>query len=135
MENNFFTRLDQFMQYKNLNDNKITVQTKLAVGTLGKQRRNGKGMSYESIVKILKTYPELNPTWLILGDGEMLLKDEKKNISLESISEILSTQKKLITHQQEKLDLLISLLDYIRKEISEGREDIKKLGEQSCDNA
>lgn len=135
MENNFFTRLDQFMQYKNLNDNKITVQTKLAVGTLGKQRRNGKGMSYESIVKILKTYPELNPTWLILGDGEMLLKDQKKNISLESISEILSTQKKLITRQQEKLDLLISLLDYIREEISEGREDIKKLGEQPCDNA
>lgn len=61
MDSTFFTRLDEFMQYKGLNDNKITVQAKIAVGTLGKQRRSGKGLSYDSIVKILRTYPELIP--------------------------------------------------------------------------
>ena len=73
MEDTLFSRLDKFMQYKGLNDNKITVQTHIAVGTLGKQRRSGKGLSYESIVKILNTYPELNPSWLLLGKGEMLV--------------------------------------------------------------
>ena len=74
MEDTLFSRLDKFMQYKGLNDNKITVQTHIAVGTLGKQRRSGKGLSYESIVKILNTYPELSPSWLLLGKGEMLIK-------------------------------------------------------------
>ena len=84
MDSTFFTRLDEFMQYKGLNDNKITVQAKIAVGTLGKQRRSGKGLSYESIVKILRTYPELNPAWLILGEGEMLKKNEQPPANLKN---------------------------------------------------
>lgn len=113
MEDTLFSRLDQFMQYKGLNDNRITVQTNIAVGTLGKQRRNGKGLSYDSIVKILSTYPELNPSWLIIGKGDMLLREDN-NINIESLMKIISQQECIINKQQEKINLLISQADYIR---------------------
>lgn len=118
MEDTLFSRLDKFMQYKGLNDNKITVQTHIAVGTLGKQRRSGKGLSYESIVKILNTYPELNPSWLLLGKGEMLVNAEHPHQEQQVINEKLSTLETTIKKQHEKIDLLISQLDYMRTQIA-----------------
>ena len=129
MDSTFFTRLDEFMQYKGFNDNKITVQAKIAVGTLGKQRRSGKGLSYESIVKILRTYPELNPAWLILGEGEMLKKNEQPPANLVTILEIVSGQNAIIKKQHEKIDLLISQLDYIRTQISTEQEITRRIAE------
>lgn len=119
MEDTLFSRLDKFMQYKGLNDNKITVQTHIAVGTLGKQRRSGKGLSYESIVKILNTYPELSPSWLLLGKGEMLINKELQPLQGQQIiNEKLSTLETTIKKQHEKIDLLISQLDYMRTQIA-----------------
>ncbi len=89
MESTLFTRLDEFMQYKGLNDNRITIQAKIAVGTLGKQRRSGKGLSYDTIVKILTAYPELNPTWFIMGTGDMLLKGAADTVN--TMSNIITT--------------------------------------------
>ena len=129
MDSTFFTRLDQFMQHKGLNDNKITVQAKIAVGTLGKQRRSGKGMSYESIVKILRTYPELNPTWLLLGEGDMLKIYNMASTDVGTMLDIIENQNATIKSQQEKIDLLISQLDYIRMQVSINQEICKRLAE------
>ena len=96
MESTLFTRLDAFMQCKGLNDNRITVQAKIAVGTIGKQRRSGKGLSYDSIVKILRTYPELNPTWFILGEGEMFLNDKKHSNNIEELLRTIKAQEATI---------------------------------------
>jgi len=71
MDKDFFDRLDKYMNINNLNDNKITVQAGLPVGALGKQRRGSRGLSVQSIAKILHTYPDINAEWLITGDGEM----------------------------------------------------------------
>ena len=124
MEDTLFSRLDKFMQYKGLNDNKITLQTHIAVGTLGKQRRSGKGLSYESIVKILNTYPELSASWLLLGKGEMLVNAEHPHQEQQVINEKLSTLETTIKKQHEKIDLLISQLDYMRTQtaINQGIE-------------
>ncbi len=127
MKDTFFTRLDQFMKFKGLNDNRITVQTNIAVGTLGKQRRSGKGLSYDSILKILSTYPELNPAWLIMGKGEMLIKEDCTSNNLDSIIEIIGRQETAIKKQQEKIDLLVVQLDYIRTQLAFNNELLQKL--------
>lgn len=127
MKDTFFTRLDQFMKFKGLNDNRITVQTNIAVGTLGKQRRSGKGLSYDSILKILSTYPELNPAWLIMGKGEMLIKEDSTSNNLDSIIEIIGRQETAIKKQQEKIDLLVVQLDYIRTQLAFNNELLQKL--------
>ena len=118
MESTLFTRLDAFMKCKGLNDNRITVQAKIAVGTIGKQRRSGKGLSYDSIVKILRTYPELNPTWFILGEGEMFLRENANPRNLEELLISVKSLEATLLRQEEKINLLISQLDYMRKQIS-----------------
>ena len=60
------------MNINNLNDNKITVQAGLPIGSLGKQRKGGRGLSVQSIAKILHTYPDINAEWLITGNGKMI---------------------------------------------------------------
>ena len=118
MESTLFTRLDAFMKCKGLNDNRITVQAKIAVGTIGKQRRSGKGLSYDSIVKILRTYPELNPSWFILGEGEMFLRENANPRNLEELLISVKSLEATLLRQEEKINLLISQLDYMRTQIS-----------------
>lgn len=72
----FFERLDKFMKHRGLNDNKITVETGISNGLIGKGRKRGT-LSQDNISKILYTYPELNANWLFLGEGEMF-KDQKE---------------------------------------------------------
>lgn len=72
----FFERLDKYMKYKGLNDNKITVEAKISNGLIGKARKRG-SLSQENISKILHTYEDLDAKWLLTGIGEMLKKSEK----------------------------------------------------------
>ena len=76
----FFDRLDTFMKYKDLNDNKITVEAGISNGLIGKARQRG-ALSQESISKILYKYPELNANWLLTGKGLMLHpKEDVENV-------------------------------------------------------
>lgn len=76
----FFSRLDNYMKYKGLNDNKITVDTGISNGLIGKARVRG-ALSQENISKILYKYSELDANWLLTGKGEML-KSEKTTAQL-----------------------------------------------------
>lgn len=72
MNEDLFTRLDTYMEYKGLNDNQITVSAGLSVGSLGKQRKGARGLSSDSIAKLLHAYDDLSGDWLLTGRGVML---------------------------------------------------------------
>ncbi|MBN2668782.1 MAG: helix-turn-helix transcriptional regulator [Bacteroidales bacterium] len=72
----FFERLDKYMKHKGLNDNKITVETGISNGIIGKGRKRG-ALSQENISKILHTYNEINANWLLTGKGDMLQQTHK----------------------------------------------------------
>lgn len=74
----FFDRIDKYMKYKGLNDNKITIQAGISNGLIGKGRKRG-SLSLGIIEKILYTYPDLNANWLITGKGDMI--NNEANIS------------------------------------------------------
>lgn len=65
-------RFDKYMKYKGLNDNKVTNSLGLSIGTLGKSRKENRDLSDRNIESILKFYTDLNRTWLLTGEGEML---------------------------------------------------------------
>lgn len=77
-------RLVEYMSYKGLNYNQVTQQAGLSIGLLGKAVRTNKGLHSDSIEKIISTYRDLNPQWLLTGIGEMIINDrEKKEIPKE----------------------------------------------------
>lgn len=82
MQDRRIDRLDKFAQMKNLNDNRITKECKLAVGTLGKSRKPGKDLSVKTAAKVLECYPDLNRKWFLTGEGNMLNINESTGFAL-----------------------------------------------------
>lgn len=66
-------RFDKYMKIKGLNDNKVTIQLGLSVGSIGKSRRHNRDLSDKIVEQILNFYTDLNRTWLLTGEGEMLI--------------------------------------------------------------
>lgn len=79
-------RFDKYMAHKELNDNKVTVQLGLSNGLLGKSRKSDRDLSKHLIEKILKFYVDINPSWLLTGEGDMLR--DRKIISTANIKQI-----------------------------------------------
>jgi hypothetical protein len=70
-------RLDRYAAYKSLNDNQITKECGLAVGTLGKSRKPGKDLSRKTSAIILENYKDLDRIWFLTGEGEMFTQPNK----------------------------------------------------------
>ena len=65
-------RFSKYMKTKGLNDNKVTIEVDLSVGTLGKSRKENRDLSAKNVEKILNYYQDLNKVWLLTGEGSML---------------------------------------------------------------
>lgn len=74
-------RFDKYMEYKGLNDNKVTNNLNISVGLLGKSRKEGRDLSKNITEKILEYYTDLSSIWLLTGEGQML-KDSNQNIEV-----------------------------------------------------
>ena len=92
----FFKRLDNFMIYSGLNDNRVTVECGISNGLIGKARMRG-SLSQDNISKILKTYPNLDANWLMTGKGEMIIEDidiDKKSIQIITVENVINFNNK-----------------------------------------
>lgn len=66
-------RFDIYLKTKGLNDNIVTNDLGLSVGTIGKSRKEGRDLSDRVIELILNFYTDLSKVWLLTGEGEMLV--------------------------------------------------------------
>ncbi|HCL04661.1 MAG TPA: hypothetical protein DHW64_01255 [Chitinophagaceae bacterium] len=65
-------RFYQFMEYKRFRPRWVEMECGLSNGYLGKQRKNKGSFGGGILLRIEKRFPELNITWLLSGEGEML---------------------------------------------------------------
>ena len=83
-------RFDKYMIYSGLNDNQVTKEAELSVGTIGKSRQENRDLSNRVLNKLLQVYPEINRVWLLTGEGQMLVADTpetEKQIVGQKLSE------------------------------------------------
>ena len=64
-------RILQFIDYKGISKLSFYKEVGLSNGFLDKNKSIGS----EKLVKILNSYPEIEPLWLLLGQGDLLKKD------------------------------------------------------------
>lgn len=117
-------RFDKYMIFKRLNDNKVTIQLGISVGTLGKSRKIGRDLSNGSVEKILNFYTDVNKVWLLTGEGEMI-KTERASLdkaaeASTSFDKLLADKDKIITLLEEKVSLLELQIEELKK-----NDDIK----------
>lgn len=96
-------------------------------------RRVGVGSAYiqsirksimpDTLQQITIQFPRLNPIWLMMGDGEMLLPEEEKKPKTAASSEILL---KLLDDAQNEKARLLSIIESQQRTIERLTELTKK---------
>lgn len=118
-------QLDKYMSFKGINDNQVTKKCGLSVGLLGKARKGESDLGKKAVDKILYFYQDINRTWLLTGEGNMLQdcmikkefpSTEKIEVSAEAWNvikqqaESLAKQSEILASKEKQVEELISLL-------------------------
>jgi|GEM_PF-2740784 hypothetical protein len=96
-------RFDKYMKYRGLNDNQVTVQLNASVGCLGKSRGEKRELSRRMVKLILNFYVDIEESWLLTGQGEML-KEEFKGKSIEFSDNGIELSKKRIEESGNNIE-------------------------------
>jgi hypothetical protein len=98
------------MDYKGLNDHRLSIETGIANGLLGKARKRG-SLSGSNISKLINTYKDLSADWLFRGEGGMIRNEEDKMQKENNDKDyIIELQKKAVENLEEKVKFLESKL-------------------------
>ena len=65
-------RIKQYIDYKQISIAQFERTAGMSNGSFASQLRNNKAIGTDKIENILRAYPELNPTWVFLGEGNMI---------------------------------------------------------------
>lgn len=85
-------RIIRFINYKGITIQAFELKTGLSNGAVSKM---GDGTRRRTLEKISNYYPELNINWLLTGEGEMLISEERKSKTIEiPDSSIVADQRK-----------------------------------------
>lgn len=132
-------RFDAYMRHVGLNDNKVTIQLGLAVGLIGKSRKEGRDLSRAVIEKIVTYYTDLNSSWLLTGEGSMLNESENPVVKepqlvadhIPQLSNVEILLRDMLAEKEAKID---ALQDRINELIEENAR-LRTLLEQKGGNA
>lgn len=118
-------RIRAVIDFYNLNNNSFAKKIDIRQSTISSMFEKGTNPSIETLLKIINTFTEIDPMWLLLGIGEMNVKKENnmisdpsslmKIISLHEENKVLTLENKSL---KEKLNITeIKLDEYIKKKI------------------
>ncbi len=126
-----------FIKHKNLSMRAFDTSISVGNGYTSKQVKSKASVGSDVLERIIGTYPDLNPLWLLTGDGKMVIElteDEKKSDSGEpplhynSIDEIIDH--KIERAMQRQIKILLDKLDSFPT-MEEIREEIRKTQDNS----
>jgi len=66
-------RIEAMVKFSGLNQQEFTKRIGVSKSTFHNWKSGEQGIAFEYLRRILHTYEEINPKWLILGEGEMLI--------------------------------------------------------------
>jgi hypothetical protein len=122
-------RFYEFMHFKQLKPRAVEIECGLSNGYLGKQRKNKGSFGGNILCKIEQKFPELNMTWLLSGDGDMLNTKyrEVRSLSIDTVEEESAFYG---SAQQEIISLLRRQIEQMESALSDKQKLILILEKQ-----
>ena len=124
-------RIIVFIKYKNLSMRKFDIAIGVGNGYTSKQAKSGASVGSHVLQKIIGTFPDLSPLWLLTGDGDMIIPTDKTDEPLpdygNTIDENLENKiERIVERQLKELNKKIEnvpTLKQISKEIKKNLKD------------
>ena len=116
-------RIIQFIDYKNITKESFFQATGMSRSNFSGSNA-GSEVGGEKIVKILLTYPEINPYWLLLGQGSMTINGNTGHTQIGQTNAI--SRSPINTANIEELTRLKKENELLRKENSDVKEELLK---------
>lgn len=124
-------RFDKYMEYRGLNDNKVTVQLNISRSRLAKSREENRELSKKMIKLILNFYNDIEESWLLSGIGEMIKEEFRETDSGQQehddlagqkddeswYKDIIKSQQEIIASQQKTISDLTSIISSQKTEV------------------
>lgn len=106
------SRIKQVIEYKGISERKFSSEIGVSNGFLNKVSDVG----CSKLNKIVETYPEINPTWLLTGNGEMIesIRNTQENPDIELSSDIISNIRQIRYLYQRIVDVNILIEEYLK---------------------
>lgn len=82
---NTVQRIKEYIDYKGISVRKFEESVGFSNGSFGSQYKNNKTIGVDKVEYILRIYNDINPVWLLTGEGSML-RSEQGNNNAQSIS-------------------------------------------------
>ncbi|KAB1157332.1 hypothetical protein F7018_10405 [Tenacibaculum aiptasiae] len=93
-----YKRVEQIINYKRFNIRSFEEEINVSNNSIGTAIRRKSSFKSNVLNKILHSFPEIDPTWLLTGRGEMLLNNKEEYIASEPSSlyepEVIANQVK-----------------------------------------
>lgn len=70
-------RINMLLKAKNISVSQFTQAIKIQRSGMSHILSGRNKPSLEFVLRVLKRYPEINPSWLLMGEGEMYISDKK----------------------------------------------------------
>ncbi|EKB49591.1 hypothetical protein [Cecembia lonarensis] len=111
-------RIGLYAETKGISIRKIEVEIGASNGTLSKAISKEKDVLSEWIAVFVQKFPDVNPVWLLTGEGNMSISEaqslsiDKENAYIEKIAHL----EELLKVHQEKNKLLEDLIERMKQE-------------------
>lgn len=118
MEENFNhtkVRILQYLKYKDISIRKFSEKISISPSNFN-EKNMPSALSGDILSRILTTYEELNPDWLLLGKGEMLRSDAQKTVSSSADSDKI--WKEILADKDRRIEELIIENYKIREQVA-----------------
>jgi hypothetical protein len=127
-------RLKEFVSYLNISEREFCRTIGVGSAYIASIKKSIKADKLEAITK---QYPQLNPVWLIRGEGEMLIPVRSEEDSTPKSTELAPTEMlyKLLEDAKEEKARLLSIIESQQRTIETLAELTKKANARTEGNA
>lgn len=126
MESAVKQRIMEFIRYKRLPIVKFESMCGLSCGYIRNMR---KGFGVEKLNNIKNMFPELNPMWLLYGEGEMLVSETPTEEKFEEISPVVPAVNECLDCRilQVRLEEKQATIDSLREQLDQAQDANREL--------